>query len=316
EASGGKRETADFEEAVEVGLAVASEDLTWRVGARRVLILVGDAPYHEEDRGVTMSVVRDFMRDEHSLVNTVYVGAPGDGGSSNGAKAAIDAFERIAKAGDGHSFHLALARNDESSGATALGGYRVKHGGAGGRGAAKAPENPELVLLRRQVLDATFGPEWREQIDLLLAAAPRDSRRAMAQRHEERGDASWFSRQLLMHRLHPAIIDGARRLFDGRIAVSCLVVLENELAGEPMRAAVLNILKTSVSEFTGLPYDVSQPPGGSEQKRLFALMRNRVLKMVGTPRIFAELQPAKSQLPTKKGGAALPPPPSPGGAQG
>ncbi|GEM_PF-3068591 len=298
EASGGKRDYADFEEAVEVGLAVATTELAWREDARRVIILVGDAPYHEEDRGEAMAVVREFVRDDHSLVNTVYVGLPGDGRTSDGARAALEAFERIAKTGHGHSFTLALMRDTAPS---ALGGYRIEHGGSA---AAEEVEDPEIALLRRQVLDATFGPEWREQIDTLLAAEPNDGKRSMARRREGRGDTEWFARQLLQQRLHPAIIDGSRRLFDARIAVASLMVLEDSKAAEPMRAAVLNVLKTSLADFAGLPFDVSQPITGEEQRRLLAVIRNRVMKMAGAPAILAELRPpAASRSP------AIPPPP-------
>lgn len=309
EASGGKREYADFEEAVEVGLAVAAGELNWRSGARRVLILVGDAPYHEEDRSEALAVVRDFVRDDHSLVNTVYVGVPGDGRTSEGARAAMEAFERIAKAGHGHSFHLALERESPSRGPTALGGYRVHHSGSDGSPGDTPSEAPEVALLRRQVLDATFGPEWRDEIDLLLAAAPLDGRRTMAQRRERRGDARWFSRQLLQHRLHPAIIDGARRLFDARIAVTCILVLEDEQAGVALRAAVLNVLKTAIVDFAGLPFDVHQPLTDPEQRRLLAIMRNRVLRLVGAPAVLAELRPPLKTAPPP---APPPPPESPG----
>jgi hypothetical protein len=291
-ASGGKRDYADFEEAVEVGLAVASQELAWRSGARRVLILVGDAPYHKEDRGEAISVVRDFVREEHSVVNTVYVGVPGEGRTTAGAKATKDAFERIAKAGKGHSFHLALERDPDNSGPTALGAYRIHHSGSGDDETEQELEDPEVALLRRQVLDATFGPEWRDEIDRLLETAPKDGRRIMAERREGRGDTRWFSRQLLEGRLHPAIIDGARRIFDVRIAVSCLLILEDEAAGSSMRAAVLNILKMRmVDVLTGISLDVNRPLAEEDQRRVMAVIHNRVLDLPNAALLLAKLKP-------------------------
>lgn len=297
-ASGGKREYADFEEAVEVGLAVASKDLAWRSGARRVLILVGDAPYHKEDRGTAMAVVRDFVREDHSVVNTVYVGVPGAGRTTEGAKSAKDAFDRIAKAGKGNSFHLALEREPQNRGATALGAYRIHQRGSE---VEQEVEDPEVALLRRQVLDATFGPEWRDEIDRMLSTAPTDGRRVMAERRENRGDTDWFSRQLLEQRLHPAIIDGARRIFDTRIAVSCLLVLEDEQAGSSLRAAVLNILKTRMSDLTGLPLDVDRSLADEDQRQLMAIIRNRILALPGAAAMLVKLKPPEKP--------AAPPPP-------
>lgn len=304
EASGGMRDSADFEEAVEVGLAVAVEQLDWRPGSRRVIILVGDAPYHDEDRQQALGLARAFARDGHSHVDTVQVMAPYEDRPTRLALSTQEAFGDLAEAGEGDAFELLIDPDDDRSGVGT------------GRPA-------EQEALRRQIRDAVFGVEWRSEVEALLAADRDDRRRESAARHEERRDRAWFARQLLAGKTHPAIVEGVRRLFDGRLAVACLTLLEDPTAAADLRAAALYILKTRLDDVRGLPFDVEAPT--AEQGQVLALIRRAVLAL---PLAVAWAEAAergeldarelpRAARPPAPGGRApgAPPPPPPGGGR-
>lgn len=58
EAKGG----GDWFEAIDVGLRVAIDDSGWRLGARRLIILVGDAPIRDNELGRVVRIVESFRR--------------------------------------------------------------------------------------------------------------------------------------------------------------------------------------------------------------------------------------------------------------
>lgn len=64
----------DWPEAVDEGLRVAVQSAGWREGAKKVIILVGDAPPHEEHLGSALSTVRKF-RARNGTVTAVDVSA-------------------------------------------------------------------------------------------------------------------------------------------------------------------------------------------------------------------------------------------------
>lgn len=64
----------DWPEAVDEGLRVAVQDSGWREPAKKVIILVGDAPPHDENLGAALSVVRSF-RARNGTVTAVDVSA-------------------------------------------------------------------------------------------------------------------------------------------------------------------------------------------------------------------------------------------------
>ncbi len=80
-------------EAVELGLAKATS-LPFRPGARKVIVLVGDAPPHKEDIKVANYIARQFAANG-GVVHTLYAGG-----------SAADAFRGIAAAGGGRAESL------------------------------------------------------------------------------------------------------------------------------------------------------------------------------------------------------------------
>lgn len=89
----------DRPEDVRAGLQVALAQ-PWRPGARRVIVLAGDAPPHARDQQRLLGEVRAFTRDGKSFVHTL-VTSPDQAGADT-----HDAFAAIAAAGNGTSQRL------------------------------------------------------------------------------------------------------------------------------------------------------------------------------------------------------------------
>ncbi|HAK63711.1 MAG TPA: hypothetical protein DCO82_10775, partial [Alphaproteobacteria bacterium] len=57
----------DHPEAVAAGIRDAIERGDWRLGARKVMVLIGDAPPHKADLNKTLALVRKFVADNGQL---------------------------------------------------------------------------------------------------------------------------------------------------------------------------------------------------------------------------------------------------------
>jgi hypothetical protein len=249
QARGGRRNLPDFEEAVEVGLDVATQQMSWRKGARRVILLVGDAPYHDEDRGAANAVVRSFARVSHSLVNTIYVSAGEFERPTENQMRARDAFQSIANLGGGTAFELPV-------------------------------EDPEAdETLRLSVTVATFGDDWLDEIAALRRSAPADSRLSSVERHKARRDRKWLIHKISLQPIHPAVVLACRELFDGRIAAAMLKQLENESLDPPLRTAALYVLQSSLEAVQDIPFDAYKTI--EEQKVALAEIRHHVRQVKG-----------------------------------
>ncbi len=86
----------DRPEDVRAGLTAAFRQ-HWRPGARRVVVLAGDAPPHREDLAPLLQEVRGFVGDRRSFVHTL-VTSPDRAGEDT-----VDVFRSIAAAGNGAS---------------------------------------------------------------------------------------------------------------------------------------------------------------------------------------------------------------------
>jgi hypothetical protein len=87
----------DLPEDVRAGLREAIGQ-SWRHGARRVVVLAGDAPPHPADHARLLSEVRAFARNGSSFVHTLLTSRESYGDPGG---AAFDAFQEIAAAGKG-----------------------------------------------------------------------------------------------------------------------------------------------------------------------------------------------------------------------
>lgn len=84
----------DRPEDVLAGLQAAFDQI-WRPGARRVVVLAGDAPPHDEQRKALSAAVRQFASDGRSHVHAIVTGPPAANADTR------QAFARITKDGRG-----------------------------------------------------------------------------------------------------------------------------------------------------------------------------------------------------------------------
>jgi len=203
----------DWEEAVDEGLRVAVEEAGWREEARRVIILVGDAPVHEQDEPGALALVRSFARPRHALVNVLFTGSSPGRRATDRVQRAREAMARITRAGDGL---LAELRSGD----------------------------PDL---RRRITDATFGPEWAEEIAELLASREVSGRERVARARIERGDRAWLVRELARDRgeTRHVVVEGCVELFDATIARAALDLVLDETRPDAVRSAALYVLERS-----------------------------------------------------------------------
>jgi hypothetical protein len=240
EAAGG----GDFEEAVDEGLRVATESLAWRDGTRRVVILVGDAPPHEDDEGATLQLVRNFSRGAQSAVSVLFTTAETDGRPTERETRARASMEKIARAGGGILSGLA-----------------------------------ESVNLRDRILDASFGTEWIEEIRALVSRQRDDRRQRIVASKVRAGDVKWLLQYLDDEPIHPAIVDGCIELFDRRVAERALELLSDESRSRTVRSVALYILKRTVAP--GVPFEVQAPL--SDQEGALSRFRREIERLPPVP---------------------------------
>ena len=103
------KEGGDLEEAVEEGLRVAVKEMQWRNNAKKLIILVGDAPPHKQDVPIAYKVVQEF-RDRGGFVSAIDATHEANDqklGDSEGTSI-MNEFKRIAEIGHGEATSLAL----------------------------------------------------------------------------------------------------------------------------------------------------------------------------------------------------------------
>jgi len=140
-ASGG----GDVPEAIDAGLRVAFREGGWTQGARRVVIIVGDAPPHSDRMDEVLSLTRGF-RQQGGVVTAVDVG--------------FDANPCIAAAQLGTPVHELTTLRPRG----VLEEYQVIARAGGGD--ATTLEGDRQVIRQLGVL--IFGRQWAEQVDPLL----------------------------------------------------------------------------------------------------------------------------------------------------
>jgi hypothetical protein len=264
----------DFEEAVDEGLRVAIEELAWREGSRRVLVLVGDAPPHDADEQGTLSLVRGFARDKHSVLDVLYTGARPGAEPTDRDRNAQKVFDRLARSANGHVTNLQAGEDD----------------------------------LRALILDASFGVEWREDIRALLEKPRADWRQRIVADKVAHGQRAWLIENLSREPVHPAVVEGCVQLFDAEIAEAALKLVLDESRPLPVRSVALYLLKRKVAAHVG--FDVSLPLA-QQSAQVAGLQRAVATKARDTPGTPPPPLPGGSAPAAPPGGA---PPGTPPGA--
>ena len=235
----------DFPEAVQEGLRVAIQELSWRPESRRVLILVGDAPPHQEDENAAQSLVRGFARDRQAALSVLYTGGSGLLAQSERDAATRAVFERLVRTGGGLLAELGDSHGD----------------------------------LQERILDASFGTEWSTEIRGLLAGRSADRRARIVRGKVAERDLDWLRLHLGDDPPHPAVVDGCVELFDRGVAQRALSLLSDESHSLALRSAALFVLKKSVAP--GVELDLTQPLAAQEQA--MARLRREVERLSGGP---------------------------------
>jgi hypothetical protein len=234
----------DFPEAVDEGLRVAIHELGWRPDSRRVLILVGDAPPHEEDENAALSLVRGFAREKHAALSVLFTGGSGLVAQSERDAATRGIFERMVRTGGGLLAELGGSDDD----------------------------------LQSRILDASFGTEWSTEIRGLLAGRSADRRARIVRDKVEDRDVAWLVLHLGDDPPHPAVVDGCAALFDRAVALRALMLLTDETRSVDSRSAALFLLKKRAAP--GVQVDVTRPLAG--QPEAMARLRREVESLGGS----------------------------------
>lgn len=133
----------DLPEAVTQTVEAAVERLAWRAEAQKVIVVIGDAPYHPENAARLFSIVQKFARKENrGVVHAIFT-------DPNRLGEAINARKKREESGVTYPF---LDRFQEMA----------KHGG----GKAITIEDSERLIY--EILVLSFGEEWRSELEKRL----------------------------------------------------------------------------------------------------------------------------------------------------
>ncbi|MFO0982270.1 MAG: VWA domain-containing protein [Planctomycetota bacterium] len=216
----------DFEEAVERGLSVACK-LEWRPQARRVIMLIADAPPHQKDASEVLRQVSAFASPPlpnhgEALVAAMFAVSLDRTTQENRGKIA-DFFRAVARAG--HGDFLELEEHD--------------------------PIGQELLVL-------ALGERFRQ--DLAPAAADVDHIDVKARviaRHVALSDRAWFLRALGRAPVPSEIVEALVALRDRATLERILDVVTDERRNLDSRYAALYVLKRACK--ARLSFDPGRP---------------------------------------------------------
>jgi len=137
----------DWEEAVREGLQTAMTQLKWRSDAKRVIILVGSSPPHDETRGAIRTLAADWR-------------------SKNGVISTIDVSERLHEEHE-RKLHRWLY-GEELTEVSPLPEFyaqlRESYGEIAREGGGKSIALGQEQALTRHLLVLAFGPEWEKDV--------------------------------------------------------------------------------------------------------------------------------------------------------
>lgn len=137
----------DWEEAVMEGLQTSMKQLKWRADAKKVIILVGSSPPHEESKGAIKSLVADW-RGRGGVIST------------------IDVSERLHEEHERrlHKWLYGEELTEISPLPEFYAQLRASYRDIARQGGGKSIELGEEGVLTRHLLVLAFGPEWEKDV--------------------------------------------------------------------------------------------------------------------------------------------------------
>jgi hypothetical protein len=198
---GGDRPEAVFE-----ALEVAVQQ-NWQRGARRVIVLVGDAPPHHKSESQIEKLVRNFTRDNRSFVHAIMTPVDEAGRIEQDT---LQSFGRIAEFG---------------------------------RGACLPLEKGGTIL--RQVLSLAIGNEFRQSIDDVYDLVARQQKRVPARFLDivRRADRAEIERHLTKEAVSSELVEALARSKNKAVAVLLVELLRRERLPDAGRQAAAYALQ-------------------------------------------------------------------------
>lgn len=137
----------DWEEAVQEGLQTAMKQMKWRPDAKKVIIMVGSSPPHEETRGAIRRLATEWQ-------------------AAGGVISTIDVSERLHEEHERklHQWLYGEELKEVSPMPEFYGQLRESYREIARTGGGKSIELGEQGVLTRHLLVLAFGPEWEGDV--------------------------------------------------------------------------------------------------------------------------------------------------------
>lgn len=210
-AFGGGDTPEDLMSAVEF----AFEELEWRPRARRVVLIVADAPPHAEDMARLRMKLRAVTGQSQSptVISTIFTGSSGLTAAQQ--EEAEKALREIAQVGGGE--YAPMAKPDQ---------------------------------IKSQIVELTLGGKYASEAERILREQENSSRRLLVARLREANDVDALVRKLYLLPVEPLVVSALVDMDSPGVAIRCLDIVQNKAVAPSTREAALYVLKRT-TKFEG-----------------------------------------------------------------
>jgi Mg-chelatase subunit ChlD len=221
----------DFPEAVCEALNRSINTLMWRPKAKKVIILIGDAPFHPKDSNEIDRLLRAFSnQEEPGVVNTIYIG-PLNNPMTEKQKTAVDSMKHIAQVARGEFTWIS--------------------------------EQEKLV---RHLIKMAFGSRWEVDVAKLLDSMKKDRMALLIERKAKTGQKAWLLEGLKKVPVRSGIVQALIRDAEQKDLEHLVEYLVTERIPMETKWAALYILRKVLRrDFEYRPY---QSPDGQRKELL------------------------------------------------
>jgi len=234
----------DLPEAIYEALHRAVDSLYWRPQARKVIILVGDAPSHAEDKAKIEQLVRSFCTEENrGVVNAVYVGTEPEENGNGDPGAAVRSFREIVRLSGGE--YAGISDYDNI----------VKH-----------------------MIHLTFGSRWDDDLTRLLASVQLDMKSRIVERRSGEGRMSWLMESLEQVPVRPIVVQALIREASPEDLLKLTEFLESQQLPVETKWAVVYILRKKLER--PVPFDPYESQ--ENQRQEIQAIREAILGSAGS----------------------------------